>query len=101
MRAGKDVRTVDTVRRQIERNFRWKDLRHTFASWLRRAGAELGVIGAMLGHRPGSPMTERYAHLTAGMKHEAVRRLSGIIPSCVEMPTGPTTGPTDTHPRVH
>src|SRR5437870_518529 len=34
VRAGKGVRTVGTVRRQIERNFRWKDLRHTFASWL-------------------------------------------------------------------
>ena len=46
-------------------------------------------------------MTERYAHLTADMKHEAVKRLSGIIPPCVEMATGPTTGPTDAHPRVH
>jgi len=46
-------------------------------------------------------MTERYAHLTADMKHEAVQRLSWIIPPCVEIATDPLTIPTDTHPRVH
>jgi len=78
--AGRGFRTVQKIRRRIVHNFRWKDLRHTFASWLRRQGVELGTIGALLGHREGSRMTSRYAHLTADQKHAAVQRLAGLLP---------------------
>lgn len=80
VRAGKGYREVTKRRRTLQRTFRWKDLRHTFGSWLRRSGVELGTIGALLGHREDSRMTVRYAHLTKDMKHAAVARLTGLIP---------------------
>ena len=42
--------------------FRWKDLRHTFASRLATAGVPLYDISKMLGHSTIT-MTQRYAHL--------------------------------------
>ena len=79
VRAGKGHREVTKQTRHVEHTFRWKDLRHTFASWLRQKGVGLDSVGALLGHRPNSPMTSRYAHLTAEMKRMDVERLSGIV----------------------
>ena len=75
VRVGSGVRTVETVRRQLVRTFRWKDLRHTFASRLRMSGVELGTIRDLLGHTT-TRMTERYAHITPGHLHDAVQRIS-------------------------
>ena len=85
IRAGRGVRAVETVRRQLMRTFRWKDLRHTFASRLRMTGVELGTIRDLLGHTT-TRMTERYAHITPGHLHDAVQRISR---------TGTTTGTSD------
>ena len=108
--AGKGYRTVNKVHRQVERSFRWKDLRHSFASWLRMHGnVELGTIRDLLGHTTAR-MTERYAHLAADMKHAAVQKLSGLTPSLGrESPdrslTDPRTDPSpqrgNTAPMVH
>lgn len=43
-------------------NFRFHDLRHTFASWARMAGADLADICEALGHSDIS-VTMRYAHI--------------------------------------
>jgi integrase len=43
-------------------DFRWHDLRHTFASYLLSAGATLPELAAALGHR-SLAMVQRYAHL--------------------------------------
>lgn len=66
---------VDVVRAAGIRNFRWHDLRHTFASRLRQAGESLETIAELLGHK-GLTMTKRYAHLSASHLHAAVARLS-------------------------
>ncbi|MCP5158516.1 MAG: site-specific integrase [Gammaproteobacteria bacterium] len=57
-------------------NFRFHDLRHTFASWLVQAGAALAEVRDLLGHS-SIEMTERYAHLAPERLRGAVARLEG------------------------
>jgi len=44
------------------RDFRFHDLRHTFASWYRMSGGDLYELSKLLGHS-NIKMTERYADL--------------------------------------
>ena len=66
--------------------FRWHDLRHTFASRLVMAGVDLATVQSLMGHKT-IEMTMRYAHLSAGHRHDAVQRLNRPVPS-----TDTTTG---------
>jgi len=65
---GKPVTQVNTKAwyKALERagieNFRWHDLRHTWASWLTQQGVPLNVIQEM-GAWESSEMVRRYAHL--------------------------------------
>lgn len=65
---GKPVVQVNTkawykaLRRAGIENFRWHDLRHTWASWLTQQGVPLNVIQEMGGWE-SSEMVKRYAHL--------------------------------------
>jgi integrase len=56
------------------KNFRWHDLRHTFASRLRMKGAPLEDIADLLGHK-SLTMTRRYAHLGPNELHAVVSLL--------------------------
>lgn len=55
---------------------RLHDLRHTFASRVKRGGADLYTVQRLLGH--SSPlMTQRYAHLQPDDLREAVEKVAG------------------------
>ena len=56
------------------KNFRWHDLRHTFASRIRMKGAPLEDIADLLGHK-SLTMTRRYAHLGPNKLHAVVSLL--------------------------
>jgi len=59
------------LRRPTLENFRFPDLRHTFASNLIMRGINLKTIQELLGHKTFT-MTLRYAHLSPDHKKAAV-----------------------------
>ena len=62
-----------------ERGLRFHDLRHHFATELRRRGVGLDVVSKLLGHS-AIAVTGRYAHVLDDVKHEAVADLDGLGP---------------------
>ena len=74
---GRDWRRwfEEAVRLAEIENFRWHDLRHTFASRLVMAGVDLRTVQELLGHKTIS-MTVRYSHLAPRHLQEAVERLT-------------------------
>jgi integrase len=57
---------------------RFHDLRHTTASLLIQAGADLFVVGRLLGHSAAAT-TARYAHLSDGTLRDAMGRLETAL----------------------
>ncbi len=76
------------------RGFRWKDLRHTFATRLRMQSVDLKSIGELMGHTT-TRMTERYAHAAPNHLLETVQRISRESRVDLE-PTGTATGTSTT-----
>ena len=80
---GKPVRQANTkawrkalLRAGIE-NFRWHDLRHTWASWHVQAGTPLHVLQE-LGGWECAEMVRKYAHLSTAHLAEYVDRVSNV-----------------------
>lgn len=80
---GKPVIQVNTkawrgaLQRAGIENFRWHDLRHTWASWHVQAGTPLHVLQE-LGGWESVEMVRRYAHLSSEHLAGYVDRLSGL-----------------------
>ena len=60
-------------------NFRWHDLRHTWASWHIQGGTPLHVLQE-LGAWASPEMVQRYAHLSSDHLAEFANRLNGPVP---------------------
>jgi integrase len=72
------------------KNFRWHDLRHTFASRLRMKGAALEDIADLLGHK-SLTMTRPYAHLGPNKLHGVVSLLGTTATTTATGENGPET----------
>ena len=59
-------------------NFRWHDLRHTWASWHRQAGTPTQELQRLGGWR-SSVMVERYAHLAPDHLATAANRIASLL----------------------
>ena len=76
------IRSIKTafsaaLRRAGIEDFRFKDLRHTFASHMVMRGATMKELQELMGHRD-MKMTNRYAHLSPEHKKKAVNLLNGL-----------------------
>lgn len=65
------------IRAGIE-NFRWHDLRHTWASWLAQQGAPMNVLQELGGWEP-EEMVRRYAHLSKPQLLEHAELASNVF----------------------
>jgi integrase len=59
-------------------DFRWHDLRHTWASWLAQAGTPLNVLQELGGWESES-MVRRYAHLAPAQLIEHSEKIAGML----------------------
>ncbi|MBL4867910.1 MAG: site-specific integrase [Pseudomonadales bacterium] len=80
-RTGGRINNLDRSWMAIRKNaklkdFRLKDLRHTFASWLAIKGESLIVIRDLMGHK-NITTTEIYAHLCPNQKNSAIAKVFG------------------------
>jgi integrase len=70
-------------------DFRFHDLRHTAASWLRMSGADIHTVAQLLGHKD-LRMAARYQHLSPAFLADAVGRLDEVFgESCYQDVTSP------------
>lgn len=67
------------------RDFHLHDLRHDFATQVRRAGSGIDVVGKLLGHATLA-MAQRYAHLGDDEMRKAVEAIAPTLPTASVKP---------------
>jgi integrase len=67
------------------KNFRWHDLRHTWASWLVQEGVSLYALLEMGGWKTSS-MVRRYAHLSPAHNLEHVQKINYLLKDISSFP---------------
>ncbi|MEX6177541.1 tyrosine-type recombinase/integrase [Providencia hangzhouensis] len=77
---------MDTINRAALKragieNFRFHDLRHTWASWLIQSGVPLSVLQEMGGWE-SVDMVRRYAHLAPNHLTEHAKQIDTIFGTC-------------------
>jgi integrase len=77
-RTGFRRRWASAVKKANLKNIRFHDLRHTFASWARIAGADLATIMEAMGHSNIS-VTMRYAHINPATHRTAFDAAADMI----------------------
>lgn len=87
---GKPINWVNTkawkaaLQRAGIEDFRWHDLRHTWATWQRQAGTPTHELQRLGGWRTGT-MVERYAHLAPDHLSLAASRLDSVLEATATM----------------
>ena len=82
--AGKPIANANTpawknaLKRAAIEDFRWHDLRHTWASWHRMQGTPTHELQQLGGWKTGA-MVERYAHLASDHLAKAAARLDSLM----------------------
>ncbi|MFA5459797.1 MAG: tyrosine-type recombinase/integrase [Candidatus Paceibacterota bacterium] len=85
MFCNKKGKPFENVRKSFDRalkiagidDFRFHDLRHTFASYLVMSGCDIRTVQQLMGHKD-IKMTMRYSHLSKSHLQEAVERLDNL-----------------------
>ena len=78
MKLGSNKAWKGALKRAGISNFRFHDLRHTWASWLVQSGVSLLALKEMGGWET-LEMVQRYAHLSAGHLTEHASKIDAII----------------------
>lgn len=78
-------------------DFRFHDLRHTAASWLRMKGADIHTVAQLLGHKD-LRMAARYQHLSPAFLADAVARLDVAYGPLTLGSTAPRQQPASSRP---
>jgi integrase len=97
---GKPVAWANTLawRKALTRagieNFRWHDLRHTWASWLIQKGTPLYVVQEM-GAWESEGMVRRYAHLAPAHLVEHAEVIAGLLADTNAAQGGKEKGPSE------
>lgn len=82
MRVDDNTAWKSACRRAGIEDFRFHDLRHTWASWLIQSGVPLSVLQEMGGWE-SIEMVRRYAHLAPNHLSEHARQIDAIFGKCV------------------
>jgi len=74
-------------------DFRWHDIRHTWASWLRQAGVGMDKLQELGGWK-NATMVQRYAHLSVEHLAESASAIDGVMGSFLGAAKGQDTNRT-------